>query len=324
MKTGIAAALWLALTAAGWAQEPGPRTPDGHPDFQGVWKNPPGGSPLERGRFGDALVVSKSEAKKLGDAAAAARYNTPAFLAQADLPDTMEAAVVRGEYRTRLIIDPPDGKLPYSPEAQKAVDAYFATYSRSRLGLLVDNPEERDLSERCITTEGQPPMPFGNGEFSRQIVQTPDHVVIYTEYATEARIIRMGGAFQAAGARSWYGDSIGHWEGDVLVVETRNFRLDMPFHVFVGQKPVMVGPDSRVIEHFTRTPQDELVYSFTVEDPSIYIRPWLAEYAMTRSPNRIFEVACHEGNSAIRNALLGGRMSEKPANEPAKRKRIKR
>ncbi len=243
--------LAVALIPAAYAQASIPRTADGHPDFQGTWLNPPAGATLEKGRLGDKLVVSPQEAKALGDAALARTHTLPQFLTQADLPEAMSPAMVRGEYRTRLLVEPPDGKLPYSAEAQKAVDGFFAAYNDARAGVLVNNHEERDLSERCIISEGQPPMQFTMGSFHRQIVQTADRLVIYSENFNETRIIRLGGAFGPEAARSWYGDAVGHWEGDVLVVETRHFRLDQPFHAFVGQKPVMIGPNSRVIERFT-------------------------------------------------------------------------
>ena len=302
--------LTLALPGAALAQTSIPRTADGHPDFQGTWLNPPPGATLEKGRLGDKLVVSAEEAKALGAAAAARTKAMPQFLTQADLPDTMSAAVVRGEHRTRVLVEPPDGKLPYSPEAQKAVDSFFTAYTDARAGVLVNNHEERDLSERCILSEGQPPMQFTMGSFGRQIVQTADSLVIYSEYFNETRVIRMGGAFGPEGARSWYGDSVGRWEGDVLVVETRYFRLEQPFHAFVGQKPVMVGPNSKVIERFTRVSPDELDYTFTVVDPEIYVRPWLGEYAFKRTSERLLEMSCHEGNQSVTNALQGGRMTE--------------
>ncbi|HEV7694556.1 MAG TPA: hypothetical protein VGO52_27210 [Hyphomonadaceae bacterium] len=310
MKACLLLTAAMALCASAYAQAPMPRTADGHPDFQATWRNPPAGATLEKGRLGDSLVVSAEEAKALGEAAAARTKSMPQFITQADLPDTMSAAVVRGEYRTRVLIEPPDGKLPYSPEAQKAVDAFFADYTSARAGVLVNNHEERDLSERCITSEGQPPMQFTMGTFGRQIVQTADSLVIYSEYFNETRIIRLGGAFGPEGARSWYGDSVGRWEGDTLVVETRHFRLDQPFHIFVGQKPIMVSPDSKVIERFTRVTPDELDYTFTVVDPEIYVRPWLGEYAFTRSSERLYEMSCHEGNQSVTNVLQGGRMTE--------------
>lgn len=313
MKLALVAFLHLTVFSDAWAQEI-PRTSGGRPDFQGIWLNPAGGAPLEAGRLGGQLVVSQAEAKALGDAAAERSYSAPLFTTQADLPETLEAAVVRGEFRTRLLVEPADGRLPYTPNAEAAAAKYFDFYVRSRQGLLVDHPEERDLSERCITVEGQPPMPFGNGSFARQIVQTPDHLLIYSEYATEARVIRIGGNFQPQNARSWYGDSVARWDGDTLLIETRSFRIDMPFHIFVGQRPVTVGPESIVIERISYASGDELNYTFTVEDPAIYRGAWLGEYAMQRTQNRIFEVACHEGNAAITNALLGGRMSELRAN----------
>jgi hypothetical protein len=302
--------LMLALPCTALAQQPIPRTADGHPDFQGIWKNPPPGATLEKGRLGDKLVVSAEEGKALGDAAIARTRSLPQFVTQVDLPEGMSAFTVRGEHRTRILVAPEDGRLPYSAEAQKAVDAFFVAYGDARAGKLADNYEERDLSERCILAEGQPPMQFTMGAFLRQIVQTPQAVVIYSEYFNETRVIRVGGAFGPEGARSWYGDSVGHWEGDTLAVETRHFRVDQPFHAFLGQKPLMVGPDSVVMERFTRVSADEIDYTFTILDPGIYVRPWMGEYAFTRTSEQIYEMSCHERNDSVKNALQGKRMTE--------------
>lgn len=312
-------AFWSALLALGclastpsWAQGPyrPVRLADGHPDLEGVWENPPRGALLEPGLLGEALVVSADRAAELGRAATLRMQANPATKLQADLPDALAPLVIRGEHRTRLLVEPKDGRLPYTPAARKAVDAWFAHYTAARTGEAADNPEDGDLSQRCLTVEGQPPMRVAEVGSLRKIVQSPGHVVIYSELVSEVRIVRRNGAFQPSAMRSLLGDSIGHWDGDVLVVETRNFRLDMPFHAIIGERPVMVGPDSRIVERLWRVSATELDYSFTVEDPAIYARPWLAEYAMTRSGKPIYEYACHEGNYTVANVLAGARAGE--------------
>ena len=290
-----------------------PRLADGHPDLQGVWENPPRGALLEPGPLGEVLVVSPEQARALGQAATLRMHANPATKLQADLPETLEPLVIRGEHRTRLLVEPQDGRLPYTPAARKAVDEWYARYNAGRTGARADNPEDGDLSQRCLAVEGQPPLRVAYEQSLRRIVQSPGHVVIYSEFMGEVRIVRMGGPYQPEAIRSLTGDSVGHWEGDVLVVETRNFRLDLPFHTVIGEKPVMLGPQSRLIERFRRFSASELDYSFTVEDPTIYARPWLAEYAMTRSERPIYEAACHEGNYTVANVLAGARATEAAA-----------
>jgi hypothetical protein len=306
-------AMAMLIAASAQAQTPKPYHPpltaDGHPDFDGVWMNPPRGAQLEKAGLGEKLVVSNAEAKALAKALNIAVAARPQFLTQADLPE-FEVAVVRGENRTRLLVEPADGMLPYTEAALKAVQAWMAAYNVSRVGLPVANPEDSDLSQRCITVEGQPPMRTAYEKSLRLIVQTPQVIGIYSEFVGEVRLVRMGGAHDPPALRSLWGDSVGHWEGEDLVVETRNFRLDNPFHVVIGERPVMVGADSVVIERFRRVSADELDYSFTVRDPNLYARPWLAEYAMTRTDEHPLEAACHEGNYAETNVLQGGRDEE--------------
>jgi hypothetical protein len=290
-----------------------PRAQDGHTDLTGVWANPRAVTPLEKNpAFGEALVVPASQARVMADGAVATALKSRPL--QADLTDHADLALVRGEYRTRQIVDPPDGKIPYLPAAQKAVDDWYARYARTKAGMVTDNPDELALSDRCISIHGQPPMPYATlfGGL-RQIVQTHDHVLLYAEYSAEPRIVRMGGPFQPPAIRTLWGDSVGHWEGDVLVVETVNFRLDQPFHNPTNEKPVVVGPGSKVVERFTRVSDDEIDYTFTVEDPAIYARPWLGEYALTRTRERLFEFACHENNWAVSGILRGARVAEERA-----------
>ena len=302
-------AIGLCAATAASAQSPKvfetPRLADGHPDFQGVWRNSVLITPLEANpAFGENLVVSAAQARTMADAIFGATLK--ASLLQVDLPDHADLAVVRGEHRTRLIVEPADGKIPFLPGVRKRAADWIVQFLRVKSGAVADNPDQMPLSDRCISLGGQPPMHPG---LARQIVQSPGYVLISLEGYNETRIIRMGGAHLPV--RTRLGDSIGHWEGDVLVVETSGFRLDEPIYISLTptqNPPFVVGPDSKVIERFTRSSPDELDYTFTIEDPSLYAGRWLGEYAIARVDESLGESACHEGNAAI-GLIIGGARS---------------
>ena len=304
-----------------------PRTADGKPDLQGNWTNETL-TPLERPQGVANLVMSEDEARKLEGGMAARRDR----LAQPSDPDRPappkggdgstgaagnvggynnfwlapgeKVARVDGVPRTSLVVDPPDGRVPaQTDEARKRQMA--AAGARRGLGQY-DHPELRPLAERCITSFGSnagPPMLpnyFYNNNY--QIVQTKDHVMILVEMVHDARVIRMGGQHQPPHIRPWYGDSIGRWEGDTLVVETTNFH---PAQVFRG-----ASENLKVIERFTRTGPDTILYKFTIDDPTTFSRAWSGEVPFTRMDDLIYEYACHEGNYALSNVLSGERNRE--------------
>jgi hypothetical protein len=313
--------LAAACVGTAFAQSPykAPRTPEGHPDFQGVWSNA-WLTPLEKtGGFAAlsvtpeqaaaAVVIIRKAAARLGDLA-----NDP----EAGDPDAHSLARVRGEFRTRMIVAPDDGKLPYTPEGAKALSVHQAWFGQRVMMARGDGPEDRLTWERCLAGMGQAPLLYGwsiNG--MRRVVQTPEALVVHSEAGGETRIIRIGGAPLPAAMRSFIGDSIGRWEGDTLVVETTGFRADDPFRMSIVGRSIMVRPDSKVVERFTRLSDGELNYQFTVEDPAIYAQPWLAEYSMTRSSDPMFEFACHEGNYGLTNILSGARTGERRRAEAA-------
>jgi hypothetical protein len=207
--------------------------------------------------------------------------------------------------RTSLIVDPPDGRVPaQTPEARQRQAAALA--NRKGIGQY-DHPELRPLAERCITSFGSnagPPMLpnyFYNNNY--QIVQTKDHMMILVEMVHDARTIRMGGEHLPKHIRPWYGDSIGRWEGDTLVVETTNFH---PSQVFRG-----ASENLKVTERLTLTGPDTLLYQFTIDDPTTFIRPWSGEVPFNRMNELIYEYACHEGNYALSNVLSGERDRER-------------
>jgi hypothetical protein len=298
----------LILTVWTWsasAQSPyaPPRTPSGEPDFQGVWSTS-FLTPLERPEGIEDLTVSDA------NEASIAQKLTPDFGPVAD-PDFTAAgstklARVRGELRTSHIVEPADGKMPFTEggltEARRDLRLFLTGYA---------HPEERSTSERCVEGLLQAPIRTIPLPFTYQIVQTPVALVLRSEDVAATRIIDLSGRPAPPDAmRSRAGYSAGRWDGDILVVETTHLRADDPFRSHMGRS-IIVGPDSRIIERFERASPEELVYSFTVEDPANYARPWLAEFSFTSAPHeRVYEYACHEANYSLTNVLLSGRVAD--------------
>ncbi|MDP3740256.1 MAG: hypothetical protein Q8R02_22915 [Hyphomonadaceae bacterium] len=320
MRLAIAA-LALLLAAPAFAQAPAqppyspPRLGDGRPDLQGVWENR-WLTPLEKTGPMSALTVTPEQAaaivgvarrmaKTIGDLA-----NDP----EAGDPDAHALTVVRGEHRTRMIVTPPEGTLPYTPEGLKALQDHQRWFSQRVMAAKGDGPEDRLTWERCLAGMGQAPLLYGWGISGlRRVVQTKDMLVIHSEAGGETRVIRIGGKPLPAGMTSFIGDSVGRWEGDTLVVETTGFRSDDQFRMSVIGRSIMVGTKSKVVERFTRAGEKELNYQFTVEDKAIYAKPWLAEYSMAATSAPMFEFACHEGNYGLANILSGQRQIEQRA-----------
>ncbi len=214
----------------------------------------------------------------------------------------MDRMKVVASRRTSLITDPADGRLPPRIPAAEARAATRPKRSK-------DDPELLGLDERCLlstafgSSNASPPMlpnPFGQNFY--QIVQTPDHVLMYTEMVHDARIVRIGGTHPPARTQLWLGDSIGQWDGDTLVVDTTNFT----------DKTRFSGSSTRlhVVERFTRTSPQTIRYQFTVDDPETWARPWSAELAFNATDERIYEYACHEANYSMTNVLRGARAEE--------------
>jgi hypothetical protein len=204
--------------------------------------------------------------------------------------------------RTSLIIDPPDGRLPPQLESAKARAA-----ARKRS---YDDPEAMTLDERCLvsTAAGSsqvaaPIVPNVLAGNYYQIVQTPQYVVLFTEWVHDARIVRIGGTHPPPAVQRWLGDSIGRWEGDTLVVDTTNFT---PKTHFRGS-----GERLHVVERFTRADANTIRYRATVDDPETWPRPWTMEVPFKATKEPVLEYACHEGNYAIENSLRGHRAEER-------------
>ena len=320
-RAATLAAAWLMFAAGPAVAQisPGvfqpPRLADGHPDLQGDWSNK-WLTPVEKTALGNDLSVTPERAAALVKLIrlTAARLGEAALDPEAVDPDSQSLAVVKGQYRTRLIVDPADGFLPYTPDALKAVTARQALFAQQFSGKNADDPEGRLTWERCLAGMGQAPLMITWAiSMVRRVVQTPDALVIWSEAGGETRIVRIGAKPQPSTIRSFLGDSIGHWEGDTLVVETAGFRPDDSFRLAIVGRPVMVGPDSKVVERFSRIAAGEMLYQFTVIDPTIYAKPWLAEYSMVRTTEPMYEFACHEGNYGLPDILKGARMNEKRA-----------
>ena len=274
-------------------------------DLQGFWAN---GTitPLVRPKeLGDKAVFTPAEA---------AEYertwldNFRKNFSEEDLmaPDIdytyMDRLGVVPDRRTSLITDPADGHLPESLPAAKARAEARPQESRN-------DPEVLGLAERCLmetsfgTSTSAPPLvpsPFGQNFY--QIVQTPAHVLIFSELIHHARIIRIGGTHPPAHVQLWLGDSIGRWEGNTLVVDTTNFSERTHFR---GS-----GTRLHVVERFTRTSATAIDYRFTVEDPETWARPWSAAVPFRATAERMFEYACHEANYSLSNVLRGARAEE--------------
>ena len=212
--------------------------------------------------------------------------------------------------RTSLIVDPPDGRLPpLTPEGQKRAAAR-AEDRRRRGPDPADSWLDRNLAERCLT-RGAPKLPGGyNNNF--QIVQSPGYVMILQEMIHEARIIPLDNRPHIdQNIRLWMGDSRGHWEGDTLVVDTTNYNdkiISNSFNCCPGS-----GSSLHVTERFRRVDAINIDYSYTVDDPATYTRPWTASVPLERTDGPIYEYACHEGNYALQDILAGARAKEKAA-----------
>jgi hypothetical protein len=289
-----------------------PRTSFGVPSLEGVWTTD-FILPMEASSGTPSLTLPEQEAKALADVLANQIAATFEKILDPEVPvnikNTDGLAVVRGERRTRAVVLPADGKLPYTPEARKE----SITGAASRF----DNYEERPNWERCITNLGLPPVTFMGDTNQRHIVQTPGFVVLRTEYGDEVRIIPFSDTHRPTALHTVLGDSIARWEGDTLVIETIGLPDKDRKRAFGNN--LLVPGDSKVIERLTRLSDNELLYQFTVEDPKTYTAPWLAEYSMYRTSLPSFEHACHEGNYSLPNILQGARVADARAKDKPSR-----
>jgi hypothetical protein len=209
-------------------------------------------------------------------------------------------------------VDPPDGKVPpLTAEAQQQLAA--AKVAAARRGE-ADGPEDRNLAERCIFWSAGPPMLPTTYNAHAQIFQTPQYVAILNEMIHDVRIIPLDGRPHiGSGVRQYLGNSRGRWEGDTLIVETKNFTDKTQFS---GTRPTNFRGSNeilRVIERFTRVDVDTLNYEFTIDDPKMYTKPWTGVIPLQKTDDSIYEYACHEGNYGMFGILSGHRADEKAA-----------
>ena len=318
---GLVAAVFLAASASSAQQTrtyKAPRTADGQPDLQGFWTNSTY-TPLERPDGVTKAIYTPEEAEAAIKQAVQRESAQTAPGTTADVHydfsqfalDRSQSAFARN-LRTSLIVNPENGKLPpLTPEGQKR--AAERAEAAKRVGRW-DSAESNQLDDRCLIMTGPgPPMMDAAYNSNYQIVQSPGVVMILTEMIHDVRIVPLDGRPQPdAKVRQWMGVSRGRWEGETLVVETTNFNGKNPFR----------GSDEnlKVIERFTRLSDDTIEYKFTIDDPTMWTRPWSAESAMKKTVGPIFEHACHEGNFGLYNTLVGARLEEKRQAEEALKK----
>jgi hypothetical protein len=300
-------ALFFAVAASAWAQA----------DLTGVWSNATP-TPLERpkelgGREFYTAAEMAENAKKAQEPGAAdvlagtgAHYNFEQYGLD---PNQAKLTLTQ---RTSIVVDPKDGRIPPLNEAGRKRAAARAEARKGKGPF--DGPETRPLSERCIVWPSTgPPMLQGPYNNNIQIEQGPGYVVIVEEMNHDARVIPLDGRpHPGPKIRAYMGDSRGHWEGKTLVVDTTNYSEKLNFR---GS-----SENLHVVERFTRTNEDSILYQFTVEDPQTWDRPWSGELTLGKTQGPVFEFACHEGNYGMANTLRGARAEEARASAEKARK----
>jgi hypothetical protein len=308
----------LSVAAQNWTP---PRTPDGQPDLQGTWTNAtvtPFQRPKELGAkqffTADEAATFAKQRVEQGNADNIEGERGASDLARRAYNNFWvdRGTKVSKTMRTSLVMDPPDGRVPpLTPEAQKRYDAFHAHQALHP----ADGPEDRYLTERCILfgAAGPPmlPEPYNN---NYAIVQSRGFVAIAVEMNHDTRIIPLDGSpHLPSQITQWTGDSRGHWEGDTLVVDTTNFKFNDQSRFGVGYLDGLTDQNLHVVERFRRTDPNTIIYQATIDDPSVYTKPWTVEISMAKRTDRIFEYACHEGNYGMMDMLSGARAEEKKA-----------
>jgi hypothetical protein len=317
--------------AQGKASYKAPRNEFGQPDLQGNWNNATLTSVERDAKLGERMHLTDEEAAQVEGYAAKHREDgaapTDPKLKIQDLPKDCgygfsgtncgynnfwvdrgtQVVRVDGKPRSSMLIDPPNGRIPpMLPDARQRLTARQAAF-RKGAGPM-DGPEIRSLGERCLmsfgSSAGPPMLPLMyNNTYS--IAQTKDTVLIIVEMVHDARVIRLNGKSLPKSISKWMGDSIGRYEGDTLVVETTNFH---PMNGFRGS-----DENLKVTERFTRVAPDQILYRFTVEDPTVFSAAFSGELPMNFTPDKQYEYACHEGNYALPGILAGAREEERVA-----------
>ena len=272
-------------------------TPWGDPDLQGLWKMTHG-TPLERPEGVTATVLTEEEA-----AARRAERSNGFFSPREGDPGFYNEFWFewgKEDNRTAMIDDPPDGRIPMKPGVRERENALRA--ARRAQAEAPRTWLDMSVYDRCITRWGLPALPT-NYNNNWNILQTPDHVVIFQEMIHDARIIPLDDRPHIdGGIRQWLGDSRGRWEGDTLVIETTNFSAATNFH---GSREGL-----HLVERIRRVDADNLDWQWTLEDPAVWSRPWSGSLPLTSTAGPLFEYACHEGNYGLYNILAGARVEE--------------
>ncbi len=311
------------------------RTPSGRPDFSGNY-DVSFLTPLERDpRFGDRMYLTEEEAEAIANGTAAANArdlevresNRGVIAGLSDegfrgvggynlfwLDRGTSAFKVDGKYRTSVLTDPPNGRLPARTEAGQARFDTLPPFSYENTGTAwwldngddpYDGPESLTLGNRCVFHQGST-MPIGPRAYNnlKTIVQTDTHVVILIEWMHWARIVRLVAEHIPEDYRSYAGDSVGRWEGDTLVIETRNLLGDWGFH----------RKGAHVVERLSFQDENNMFYEYTVNDPE-FTAPYSGSLPWPRTDDRLYEFACQEGNYSMGNTLRGARYLEQQVDE---------
>ncbi len=326
-------ALVALMPALAAAQATVPPTAWGDPDLQGVWDYRTL-TPLERPvELGDKAYLTEEEAAELESETLARNERllnrerqqatasdqvdrradgTPGFYNNFWL-DRGTTAI--GTRRTSLIVEPSNGRMPAltAPAARRAASAEAERVAGVRRGMLpAASWTDLDAGDRCIQhAKAGPPISTGGYNNNVQIFQTPGYVVLLAEQNNDARIVPLDGRPHVApGIRQWMGDSRGRWEGATLVVETLRFNGK---HDQIGRPLLSTGENLTLIERFTRTGAENLMYEYTVNDPTIWTSAWTAQHPMKLNSDPLYEFACHEGNYGLEGILAGSRAEEAEA-----------
>ncbi len=316
------------------------RTPSGKPDLSGFYDIATL-TPLSRPEeLGDEAYMTAQQARKIAEQVAARRE---AALAQSDpgrdapeiggdgtagagggvggyndfwLDYGSDRFQIDGRFRTSIITYPTNGRQPPLTENGKKRMGVELEDFRLNTGTAFwldeggkgpyDNMEQRPLRERCLLGFGPaagPPIHPSAYNNLKRIVQTDDYVMILAEMVHDARVIRLDAEHNPDHMRTWMGDSIGRWQGDTLVVDTRNF---------LGVSGLMAADENlHVVERFRRVDEATLMYEFSVDDPTVWSDTWRGEYPWPQVKDKVYEYACHEGNYALGNIMRGARLLEK-------------
>ncbi len=306
---GVAAGQVETEPRSGWTP---PRTPEGVPDLQGVFTFRTI-TPMQRPAQLEGRVTLSAEEAAAFEASENTRLNRDLFDPIAGAPSAGYAPRAEGgvlsynefwyergveltrDRRTSLIVDPADGRIPYTDDTRESIRVTRANLSAG----FADSYTDRSLADRCLMgfNSGPPMVPSAYNN-NVMILQTPGQVVIYNEMVHNARIIPTDGSAHGD-VRQWVGDSRARWEGDVLVIETKNFLRETAFRGSTA--------DTQLVERLWRVDPDTVLYEFTVDDPNSFTRPWTALFPLRRTDGPLFEYACHEGNYGLEGILAGAR-----------------